>query len=353
MKKRYGVLMLCVIFLSTFLLGIGYAAVSTTLSITGATQADPPVAVYIIQTEVTSGTATVIGTSGTVLNSTVTLANNASAQAVIRVTLWNNTEYPYTFNGLSYTTGADTYDNTAIAVSSDIAKGTELAAGERTVMNVIFKYKKGVSTNKVLNSVINISYVPPEEYIPEIAVKGAIGQFGAILNDPVSYNKLVTAMDNTGFTDRWSNSYIGNVAGATDADSKAVNELFNVDGKSLLELDIKGDGTMTNVTAMIKRENIYGSSEKEMTIYMTGEKITGSLIRHTDLQVFVAVYVKNDAGEWVQKGELFEGTAKSNAYFAGWNDDSINTDTWKSTKVYNGVKSGSDIESVLAGVPDN
>jgi len=352
-KKRYGVLMLCVIFVSTLLLGIGYATVSTTLSVTGTTQAEPPNAVYIIQTEVTSGTATVNGTSGTVLSSTVTLENSASSQAVIRVTLWNNTEYPYTFNGLSYTTGVDTYDNTAISVSASTAKGTSLAAGERTVMDLTFKYKSGVSTNKVLNSVINISYVPPEEYIPEIAVKGAIGRFGEILNDPTTYNQLTTAMDKTG-SGRWSDSYIGNVAGATDADSKAVEDLFTVDGKKLLTLDLKGDGTETHVTAMIKRENIGGTNANEMVIYMTGEEISGSLFRPSTLQVFAAIYVQNEAGEWVQKGELFEGTARSNPYFGGiGSHNSFNTDTWETAKTYYGVASGSSIEDLLAAIPES
>ena len=352
MKQRTVALMLCLLLFSSMFLSIGYARVSKELSVTGTVTADPPKIVYILSATATSGNVSNIAESGTVLSSKVTLENKASSQAVIHVTVKNNTEYPYVFNGIVYTEGAGTYDNTAISVSASIKKGVELASGAMAEFDVIFKYKSGVSTNKVLNSVINLSFVPPNEYIPEIAVKGAIGQFAEILNDTVAYNKLTEAMDNTGFTDRWSNSYIGNVAGATDADSKVVNELFTVDGKSLLTLDLKGDGTETNVTAMIKREDIGGSSAKEMVIYMTGEKISGTLLKHTDLQVFAAIYVQNDAGEWVQKGELFEGTAKSNAYFAGWNDDSINTDTWKSVKAYNGVKSGSSISDVYKGIPD-
>ena len=151
---------------------------------------------------------------------------------------------------------------------------------------------------------------------------------------------------------RVSTSYIGNVAGATDADTQTVNELFTVDGKSLLTLDLKGDGTETNVTAMIKREDIGGTSANEMVIYMTGQEITGTVLRPSTVQVFAAIYAQNDAGEWVQKGELFEGTATTNPYYISWNHNSFNTDTWKSTKVYNGVASGSTIERVLAGIPE-
>jgi hypothetical protein len=269
------------------------------------------------------------------------------------VTVKNNTEYPYTFNGITYTTGADTYDNTAISVSASISKGAELAPGASTEFDVTFKYKSGVSTNKTLRSLINLSYVPAAEYIPEIAVKGAIGRFGEVLNDSVTYDQLIAAMDKTG-SGRWSNSYIGNVAGATDADSQTIDNLFTVDGKKLLTLDLKGDGSETHVTAMIKRENIGGSSANEMVIYMTGEEITGSLFRPSTLQVFAAIYVQNETGEWVQKGELFEGTAKSNPYFGGLGShNSFNTDTWESAKAYNGVKAGSTIEEVFAGIPNN
>ena len=352
MKKRTIAFLLCALLLSTAFLGVGYAALNDELTVSGQGTAKGPKIVYISAVTVSSGTATNITRSGTLLSSKVTLGSSGTAQTVLRVTVKNNTDYPYVFNGITYTEGPDTYDNTAITVAASAKKGLEVASGASTSFDLTFKYKNGASSNRTLNSVINLAFVPPDEYVPEIAVKGAIGQFGNILNDPVSYNKLTDAMDKTGITDRWSNSYIGNVAGATDADSQAVNELFMVDGKSLLTLDLKGDGTETHVTAMIKREDIGGTSAKEMVIYMTGEEISGNLLKHTDLQVFAAIYVQNDAGEWVQKGELFEGTAKSNAYFASWNDNSINTDTWKSTKAYNGVKSGSTIEQVLAGIPD-
>lgn len=352
MKKWRWAVVLCTFLFAVSFLGVGYAALNDELTVSGQGTAKVPKIVYISAATVSSGTATNITRSGTLLSSKVTLGSSGTAQTVIHVTVKNNTDYPYVFNGITYTEGPDTYDNTAITVAASIKKGVQVASGASTSFDLTFKYKSGASSNRTLNSVINLAFVPPDEYVPEIAVKGAIGQFGEILNDPVTYNKLTEAMDNTGFTDRWSNSYIGNVAGATDADSKVVNELFTVDGKSLLTLDLKGDGTETNVTAMIKREDIGGSSAKEMVIYMTGEKISGTLLKHTDLQVFAAIYVQNDAGEWVQKGELFEGTAKSNAYFAGWNDDSINTDTWKSVKAYNGVKSGSSISDVYKGIPD-
>ena len=351
MKKRTIAFLLCALLLSTAFLGVGYAALTDELTVSGQGTAKVPKIVYISAATVSSGTVTNITRSGTLLGSTVTLGASNSAQAVIHVTVKNNTDYPDVFNGITYTEGADTYDNTAIAVSASVKKGVEVASGASTSFDVTFKYKNGASTNRTLNSVLNLSFVPPDEYVPEIAVKGAIGQFSNILNDPVSMEKLSTAMD-TVVGGRANDTYIGNVAGATDADSTVIDELFTVDGKHLLTLDLKGDGTETNVTAMIKREDIGGSTAEEMVIYMTGQEISGSLFRPMDVQVFAAIYVQNDTGEWVQRGELFEGTARSNNYSGGWGShNSFNTDTWESTKAYNGVAAGSTIEQVLAGIP--
>ena len=47
MKNRHIALMLCVLFLSTLFLGIGYATRTTTLSIAGEESLSPPSEVYI------------------------------------------------------------------------------------------------------------------------------------------------------------------------------------------------------------------------------------------------------------------------------------------------------------------
>ena len=350
MKRSHIALLLCVLLLSTLLMGVGYATLTTTLAVEGSTRVDPPKIVFISRTSVTSGTVTGVSRSGTVLRSQVTLANSASSQAVIRVTVKNNTEYPYTFNGVTYTVGADTYDNTAIAVSTSISKGLELAAGASTEFDLIFKYKSGVSTNKVLNSVLNLSFVPAAEYIPEIAVKGSLGRFEQVLNDEVTFDQLETALNAS--SDRYNdNSYIGNVVGANTADSKALNELFTVDGYNYLTLEIEGEET--NVTALIKHEDIGGTTDKEMVIYMTGETISGSLFRPSNIQVFAAIYRKNAEGNWVQIGQLYEGTAKSNNYkgelFGTHN--SFNTDTWETVNAYHGVAAGATVNQLLAAIP--
>ena len=349
MKKRYVALFLCFLFLSSSFLGIGYAALSDQLDITGEGSLTPGKYVYIVDATVTSGSAQDIARSGTVLSSTVTLGNSTSSQTVIHVRVKNNTDYPYIYNGITYEEGQNTYDNTAIAVSSSIKKGVEVASGAYTEFDVIFKYKSGVSANKTLHSVIDLSFVPPAEYVPEIAVKGAIGRFGECLNNPTTYGQLTSALNNTSLGGRLSNTYIGNVVGATDADTATVNDLFTVDGKNLLTLEI--NGKETNVTAMIKHSNIGGTNDNEMVIYMTGETITGNLFRPGTVQVFAAVYTKNAQGVWVQKGELFEGEATTNAYYVSYNHNSFNTDTWKSTQSYYGLGKGATIGQLFDASP--
>ena len=123
MKKRTIAFLLCALLLSTAFLGVGYAALTDELTVSGQGTAKVPKIVYISAATVSSGTVTNITRSGTLLGSTVTLGASNSAQAVIHVTVKNNTDYPYVFNGITYTEGADTYDNTAIAVSASVKKG--------------------------------------------------------------------------------------------------------------------------------------------------------------------------------------------------------------------------------------
>ena len=350
MKIRFVALFLCTLFIATAFLGVGYAALTDELAVSGTGSAKPPRIVYISAATVSSGSVTNLAKSGAVLSSTVTLGDAASSTAVVRVTVKNNTDYPYIFNGLSYTEGEGTYDNTNITVSASIKKGEELASGASVSFDLTFKYKNGVPTNKVLNSVIQIAYIPPDEYIPEIAVKGAIGQFGEILNDEITFDKLMDTLNDT--SSGRGNSYVGNVVGATDADSSAIEELFTVNGENLLTLDI--GGKKTNVTALIKNEDIGGSSDTEMVIYMTGETISGSFLRPGEIQVFAVIYRKNDAGEWIQLGDLYEGVADSNNYNGNFfgTHNSFNTDTWVTAMAYHGVRKGSNIEALVAAIPE-
>ncbi|MBQ8907189.1 MAG: hypothetical protein IJY71_01195 [Clostridia bacterium] len=348
MRKRVVILTLCALFLCTGFLSIGYAALTDELTLDGSASVSPGSYVYISSVSLSSGSASNIGYSGTVLASTVTLTNSASSKVVLSVTLKNNSPFAYKFNGLTYTAGSG-YDNTAItATLSGISKGTELAAGASKTVTVTFAYGNGVSTNKTLNSLVDISFVLASEYV---AVDNSLERFEEILNDADTLAKLDAAMSNA--SERYNDtSYIGNVAGATDADSSALNEIFTVDGDNKLQLEV--DGKTVDVTAIIKNEDIGGTADNEMVIYMTGSEITGNWFRPGSIQVFAAIYRKNAEGKWAMIGQLYEGTANSNNYTGQifGTHNSFNTDTWKSSYVYHGVAEGATINQIVAAIPE-
>lgn len=331
--------------------GIGYASVSVTLDFRGDAEAVPQKGVFISLAQGLNGTNTKVNSYiSTVLNSTTTLQNSSST-VTYDITLYNNSNYVYVFNGEKYLDTA--YDNTNITYTiTGLKKGDEIKANSYLTFSVTFKYKNGANTqNKVLNSVINYEFVPAEEYIPEIAVSGALEQFEIILNSS-GYDTLTNQMGKTALNggNRPSDSYIGNVVGSSSADTSTLNQLFTVDGDNKLKLVINGE--TTNVTAMIKREKIDGDnstgdgSGNEFTIYMTAYDFEGTKWGQK-ISVYAAVFTKDSSGKWYQLGPMYEGQATVNNYdgILGLFGDrnSFNTGTWESTKAYNGLRSGADL----------
>ena len=99
-----------------------------------------------------------------------------------------------------------------------------------------------------------------------------------------------------------------------------------------------------------------GDGKVEMTIYMTPDNLASNSILSTIKNVYVGVFTQvTDSGgktTWEQLGDLYHGTAQCNDYdsniFNGF-DRSINTDRWRSSQAYHGVKSNSTIENVIKG----
>lgn len=351
MNKCFKILIGVAFVLFFCMTGIGYAQLTTSLTVDGSASVEAPEAVYITNAAVKSGTdSTVHSYVDTVLKSTVNLSG--SGTATVSVTVFNNTPYGYVYNGPKYVEGPDTYDNTAITFKEGITKGYELASGERVTFDVTFSYKSGAVANTVLNSAINFEFVPADEFIPEIAVKGALAKFEQILNTPADYETLTEQMSDYSNNNRANSSYVGNVVGAASEDTATLNALFTEDGENHLVLTIGGKDT--NVTAMIKNENLDGVVGNEMTIYMTAEELGFRWYQSATVTVYAAVFRKNDEGKWVQYTELMTGTASANAYSGGYlsTKDSFNTDTWKSSEKYYNVNAGAQIETLVAAVPE-
>lgn len=336
-------------------IGIGFAQVSAKLDIVGDAKAEPQKGVFISQAEGLNGTYSKVNSYISTTLSSKTTLQNSSAKVTYDITLYNNSNYVYVFNGEKYLDTA--YDNKNITYTlTGLKKGNEIAGKTYLKFSITFAYKSGASTqNNVLNSIINFEFVPAAEYIPEIAVSGALDQFKVILNTESDYTQLTNLMNDYSSNNRPNSSYVGNVVGSSNTDSTVLNQLFTENGENHLKLIISDKET--NVTAMIKKENVDGNtatgdtSGNEMTIYMTAFDFDGVRWGQS-ITVYAAVFTKDANGEWYQLGEMYEGTATVNNYGGSLfgSRNSFNTDTWKSAKAYNGVRSGSDIETITKAV---
>ena len=343
--------------LSVSVLGtsIGYAQLSDTLNIIGTVDVTPKDGVFIYDVkEPSDGKITVNSYAGTALNSTTNLGTDPNSVATIEISVYNNSPYVYVFNTVKHMDGDGLYDNQNIHYAlNGLTKGQEIAGSGTITFTVEFYYLDPEKvTNTILNSVLNFEFVPHADYVPEIAVDGAADQFAQILNNPETFNKLVNQMDDTSW-DRWSDSYIGNVVGATSADSQVLNELFTVGGKNYLTLNINGEET--NVTTLIKRENLDGNSNtgdggEEMTIYMTAADLT-TMRYNSKVTVYACVFTKQGDGDWYQIGQMYEGQAKVTSYMGLIGHDSFNTDNWTTSVAYYGIAKGANIKTIVQAIP--
>ena len=140
-------------------------------------------------------------------------------------------------------------------------------------------------------------------------------------------------------------TYIGNVAGSSDDDSKVIQTLF---GDEFMSMDLDGDGKAEPITIMIKREDIDGNAATggsytytnwfreytvngvEMTIYITSENLN-NVSNGKSVVVYAASFTKlPNQSEWTDLVPLTKGTANANNYSGYGSANSFNTDTWVS-----------------------
>ena len=358
MKTSVKVLCSGLFSLLSLCLCIGYAEQSQSLRFKGTTNADLPSGVFITavspnSSNTTNGASVNINSyTKSLVNSTVTLTNQKNSIASYTVTVYNIENITYAFSAVKY--GEEFYDNTNISFSLDnLERGDEIQGKSYLTFSVSFTYSGNNTNNRILNSVLNFEFVPATE-LPkddtEIAVKGVLGRFKDILETPDELQQLLDQMDNYDNNDRYNDSYIGNVVGASEADQALLAELFVGD----LYLNI--NGTDTVVTIMIKRENLDGNvntgdeNGNEMTIYMTTDDLErNSIFSAGTAPVYAGVYTKKSSDKgWEQIGPLFDGTATIKGYSGSvFGEGSFDTDTWKSTNA-NGQTANRTIEQMIA-----
>lgn len=255
-----------------------------------------------------------------------------SAGDSFEVTFYNGSDVSYYYDRAETIAGEATYDVTGIAQKDEIPPKTEVTA------TVTF------STGG--EAEIQFHFTVDKDSIGIVVAKTAVDRFREILNSPDEYAYLKAAMDDHSGASRVT--YIGNVYGAADDDSKAIETLF---GSEFLNMDLDGDGNTEPITIMIKRENLDGDiltgapysytsgwfnpttttvNGAEMTLYITAKDLS-NVANNANVDVYAAAFTKYpEQTDWVELVPLTQGTATTNNY-NGWGDaNSFNTDTWVS-----------------------
>ena len=161
------------IVLGTFLMVIGYASVnSVALNVNGDIVANLSEKVFITSAEVVydnenvnddSSIATINLCDGTFLNSTLSLPNdNGNAYITYKITVYNNTDMDYTFDGVEFSIGQTTYDNENIVFDEldGLAIGDTLLSKDSITFTITFHYKDyTIPDDNDLNSLLNFNFI--------------------------------------------------------------------------------------------------------------------------------------------------------------------------------------------------
>lgn len=321
---------LAILIFSCAFISVGYARLSTKLDIEGTALVSPPTGLYISDVEEVA----VQGVTGaensflfpTTVKSMVRV--NSAGSITYKITLKNASDLSYWYHGIQFLSNLDGYDNDLINNGITITTKDKLTDNGTTFdgddwipsnatrdFYVVYSFSSN-AVGRVVSTLINYSF--GEE----------MGSYGdgvlAILNNPEKYAIISSAFDEAYAND--GSTVIGNIG----SDKALFDELFGPN------LNIDGNP----VTIMIERSNVDkkttgdsykngGPSGCEYTIYVTTDNPT------TGTQTVYAVsYTREPDGEWIQIGELYEGTTTTTNYVDGEGDSytSFDTTSWKAVK---------------------
>ena len=346
---------------------IGYAELTDRMTISGTANAEPPEGIYITNVSVAS---TFYASSAsqnqidysTSVDSTVNIQyyggsrNRKYGNVKYEITVWNNTPYAYAYSGINYVSSLSGYDAnqylggdmTVTVTDKDGGSfvGDIVSPRERVVFYATYTVSNTSICNTDLKTLVNYEFGVNVESVGDVALDAVLVRFSDILNDTSSggaYETLIDKIDDKYDGDKdWKATFIGNVVDAHNEDTETINELF----QDKLSLTI--DGVVTNVTVLIKRENLDGNTATgddyvatangnstygygcEMTLYMTTDELqSGSPI------IYTAVFTcdKNEdgtCGNWYMIGDKYVGTASIVGYEGGYTTGSFDTGTWRS-----------------------
>lgn len=368
MKKLFGILSgIAFSFMFCFTL-LGYAKVTNTLVVDGKAEYTPPDAIYIIDVkQVTASSATFttspvnFGYPTTKVLSNVTYSSR-NATVTYTVTVVNNSQVDQIFDKIealeSDDSTIDPFDYTNVTATVSPEQGTVVKRGETQDFTITYKYT-GRDTNQERNSLYALKFVLDSDDLTQIVSASVTDRFAHILNNELTenvsyilnnreytiqkeatFNAIDKNMEGTTQGSGWNSTgrYMGNLSGA-DADDKAI--LTALFGDSLT-FEISGE--TVPITIMIKEKRVYGTNDLDMVLFITANDLSD---RSTYVPVYAVVFSQDETGYWQQIGDIFAGEAQTNNY-SGWSGSgSFNTETWRSTAAYYGLRIGVDIEDIM------
>lgn len=343
---------------------IGYAALTTTLNIVGAVDISAPEGIYITNIELvgtsnaTSKGADYVSYSTSAITTISKTSSNRTGSVTYKITVWNNTPYKYAYSGIVYSSSTEGgYNgnssvstiaaNNKISITTTINTSTSIEPGEKLEFEATYTMGRSLAANRDYKTLVNYKFGVNIDSVGDVAIDVVLNQFGSVLNDDTpggAYETLCDKIDDKfDGINGWKTNYIGNVADSTSQDSQTINALFQ--GK----LQLTVDGKETNVTLLIKREDVDGdlntgdsytsthpngsfsASGCEMTIYMTVDPLNR---QGAAAEVYAAVFtchkVGDTYGDWYMLGDMYLGTATIVGYEGGESTGSFNTETWLS-----------------------
>ena len=343
---------------------VGYAAVTSTMRVSGSVKTDIPYGLFITSVSTTSTSNTdknVVSylPYSTTIDTTISRRGNSAGSVTYTVTVLNNTKLTYSYRKIYYQTPLDGYNgNSNIATANNRSKisvvcsldkasanAKKVAPGQTLSFTVTYTVGSNMDANTDWKTLINyqfgINVDGEREALAVIEEK-----FLNILNTTSTYEQLVDALDNK-FDGRqeWTSNYIGNVTGSSSEDSVAVNTLFAG------QLQIMVGKEQLDATVLIKHENldwnnytgddytsvnssngvVFNGYGCEMTLYLTIDPLNKA---GAYVPVYAVVftcdrdYNGNKISDWYRIGSTYAGTANVVTYNGGNGTGSFVTDNW-------------------------
>ena len=342
---------------------VGYAQFTSTVEVKGDATVEPPNAMFIVSiSNVQTNGATVnthpinIGFPSTKVMSEIVFSGRNTSVS-FDVLIKNGTDFEHYFDVLeeySALEGVDdafSYANVDWSVS--VPQGTEISPDESMTFTVTLTYT-GRNTNQTRKMLHEFDFVLNSDNLTQVVSKDVTNKFEDILNNRLeeditysyngknetvdkdaTYQELVNHMESDS-----SGKYIGNLMGADEDDKALLTALF----EGALTFEVGNE--VVPITVMVKEKNVYGTSDKEMVLYITADDLSAW---SSYVPVYAAVFSKNESGAWVQVGDIYAGEAQTNSYSGWWGSGSFNTESWRSTERYYNVATGSGINAIMSG----